>query len=123
MSEDSAFAKIRKQVQDLAASGREYNKKIQAARGLERHFLRLEKARIGRETRLLLLTFAMFRSVPYRKLETRCKEDGSPILRTYLISNLLGIAVKNCPEGLPGVSKESIMAWISATAIMAEEAA
>ena len=76
---------LRDEIREMAAEGRAHNPRIQAAEGPERHALRQEKASVGRAARVLLLTYALLRGVPYRTLEANCREDGIPFERKLLV--------------------------------------
>jgi len=83
---------LRESILRLAARGRSYNARISAARGPERHALRLEKAHVGSDAREALLAYAMLRGVPYRALEETCLEDFVPDARARLVGVVAGAA-------------------------------
>ena len=101
------------EIKRLAAEGRAYNPRIQAARGPERHRLRGEKSGAGWEARLLLLTYAFLRGVPYRTLEPKCREDSSICLRRPLI-HWAGETVKAWDSQERGEVEELMEAWLDA---------
>ncbi len=87
--------------------------RIQAARGPERHRLRGEKSGAGWEARLLLLTYAFLRGVPYRTLAPKCREDSSICLRRPLI-HWAGETVKAWDSQERGEVEELMEAWLDA---------
>lgn len=64
---------LRDQIKNLTEMSRSMNPLIQAAKGLERHELRVQKSSYSTESRSKLLAYAFLRGVPYRVLERNCE--------------------------------------------------
>jgi len=102
---------LRAEIKRLADEGRAYHSRIRAARGPERHALRMEKKDVGEGARVLLLAYALLRGVPYRALEARCREDVDG--RGWLVSAVRREAGRWAPDG---VQDEAVEAWFGAEA-------
>lgn len=101
-------------IRHLAAEGRGYNARIAAARGPERHALRLGKAEVGRRARPALLAYAMLRGVPYRALEATCREDHVPGARARLAESVSSVS---------GEPPETVEGWMGSCPGSAKPAA
>ena len=86
-----------------ASEGRAFNPKIQAAKGLERYSLRVEKSRVGDTARYLLLAYAILRHIPYSVIE---KNSRKPVyaqwLHKVIIQSHTGVTLVDVQEWLSG---------------------
>lgn len=102
------LVRLREEIKRLADEGRGFSARIQASRGLDRHYLRLEKADVGRAARVCLLAYGLLRGVPYRAMEARTRER----VTVYLADAVANAASANFPEG-GSLQNEAVLDWLS----------
>lgn len=69
---------LQNEIKSNTEKARAFNPLIQAARGLERHGLRWEKACASGTSRELLLAYGMLRNMPYKVIEQKTKDGNGP---------------------------------------------
>jgi hypothetical protein len=98
------YVTIKQIIIERQAASRLLRRRIREARGLERHNLWLEKRSYGKETRYLLLAYAMLRGVRRAALEKRCESPPSP-------SAIADIAARHAPEA--DFTLERVKEWLA----------
>jgi hypothetical protein len=81
------ISSLKSQICNAAREGQAIRSQIQATRAQERDALWNQKRAVGRRTRYLLLAYGYRRGVPYRRIETRCREGNDP--QWYVLADAL----------------------------------
>ena len=72
------YETLQRIIKERQAASRRLGEAIHRVRGLERHALRLEKRSYGKDTRSILLAYAMLRGEAYTNVERTCVRAPSP---------------------------------------------
>lgn len=97
---------LRSEIKEVAEQGRTMNGPIQAAKGPERHELRLKKAAVGWSSRHLLLAYLFLREVPYVAGESKCRKNNGPSANAIL---------EQASRFIPGLEANAVTRWLEAS--------
>lgn len=109
-STKSAIGYMKEYVKRRAMDASDIRKRINAAKGIDRHNLWNEKRAFGEDTRDCLLAYGCLRNKPYPIIEKRCAEGNEPVPSSVLahICSFLG---REGPEAELW-TKERVKAWL-----------